>query len=159
MPTRGRRSARSRWSSAGFVVIAPAYPGTTRGAPTLDVGDVLNQPADASFVLTQALAGPLTDIMDPERLGAAGHSAGGITTVGLFTTSRDARLRSGVVLAGAAIGVGSGFSGAAVPLLFVHGDADEVVSYASGKEIFEAAPQPCRTWSGATAGTMSSAGP
>jgi dienelactone hydrolase len=132
----------SKWAAAGFVVVAPAYPNTSRNSGKFDIADVLNQPADASFVLTQALAGPLKDIMDPDRLGASGHSAGGITTVGLFTAARDQRLRSAVVLAGAAIGVGSAFSGAAVPLMFVHGDADEVVSYASGKGVFDAAPWP-----------------
>jgi dienelactone hydrolase len=130
------------WAAAGFVVVAPAYPKTSRGAAEFDIVDVLNQPADASFVLTQTLAGRLKGMIDPERIGAAGHSGGAITTIGLFTIGRDPRLRAGVVFAGAAIGVGTNFAGAAVPLFFVHGDTDEVVSFASGKAVFDALPWP-----------------
>jgi dipeptidyl aminopeptidase/acylaminoacyl peptidase len=132
----------SRWAAAGFVVVAPAYPYTHRDAAKFDLLDVLNQPADATYVLTQVLAGPLKANIDPLRLGAAGHSAGAITTVGLFTGAHDPRLRAGVVLAGSAFGLGSPFPGPAVPLLFVHGDADDVVGYSAGKAIFDAAPRP-----------------
>jgi dienelactone hydrolase len=131
-----------QWAAAGFVVVAPAYPKTSRGAATFDFVDVLNQPADASFVITQALAGAVKDRIDPARVGAAGHSAGAITTVGMFTIGRDERLKSGVVFAGAGIGVGTNFAGGAVPLFFVHGDADEVVTYASGKAVFDALTWP-----------------
>ena len=41
--------------TAGFVVVAPAYPLTSRNAPRLAPGDVRNQPADAAFVLAIAL--------------------------------------------------------------------------------------------------------
>jgi fermentation-respiration switch protein FrsA (DUF1100 family) len=130
------------WAAAGFVIVAPAYPKTSRGAAEFDVFDVLNQPADASLVLTQTLAGPLGGTIDPARIGAAGHSGGAVTTIGLFTIGRDERLRAGVVFAGAALGVGTNFLGAAVPLFFVHGDADEVVSFASGKAVFDALQWP-----------------
>ena len=128
------------WASAGFAVIAPAYPNTTRSAPRLDVYDVLNQPADASFVLSQVLAGPLGKRIDGDRLAAAGHSAGAITTVGLFTAARDARLHAGIVLAGSGLGFGTAFTGAPASLLFVHGDADPLVSYASGKATYDVVP-------------------
>jgi dienelactone hydrolase len=130
-----------KWAAAGLVVVAPAYPKTTRGAAQFDVTDVLNQPADASFVLTQVLAGPLSSKIKKDQIAAAGHSAGGITTVGLFTVARDPRLRAGVVFAGAAI-TGTAFVGSAAPILFVHGDADEVLSYAAGKAVFDALPWP-----------------
>jgi fermentation-respiration switch protein FrsA (DUF1100 family) len=128
------------WAAAGFAVIAPAYPNTTRNAPRLDVYDVLNQPADASFVLSQVLAGPLGRRIDGNRLAAAGHSAGAITTVGLFTAGRDARLHAGIVLAGSGLGVGTVFTGTPASLLFVHGDADPLVSYASGKATYDVVP-------------------
>jgi predicted esterase len=131
-----------QWAAAGFVVVAPAYPKTSRGAAQFDVLDVLNQPADASFVITQTLSGAIKDRIDPARIGAAGHSGGAVTTIGLFTIGRDTRLRSGVVFAGTALGVGTNFLGAAVPLFFVHGDADQVVDYASGKQVFDALPWP-----------------
>lgn len=138
----------ARWAAAGFVVAAPAYPNTSRGATRLDVLDVLNQPADASYVLTQVLAldgdpgDPLRGRLDTGRVGAAGHSAGGITTVGLFTLERDERLDAGIVLAGSSLGVGTGYSGPAAPLLFVHGGQDSVVSYAAGKAAYDAVPWP-----------------
>ncbi|WP_432986076.1 alpha/beta hydrolase family protein [Dactylosporangium sp. CA-233914] len=128
------------WAEAGFVVIAPAYPHTTRGAADFDVLDVLNQPADASFVLGKVLSGPLGQRVDAKRLAAAGHSAGAITTVGLFTAGRDPRLRAGVVLAGSGLGVGTAFSGTPAALLFVHGDADPLVSYESGKATYDLVP-------------------
>ncbi|HTJ32446.1 MAG TPA: chlorophyllase [Dactylosporangium sp.] len=128
------------WAQAGFVVIAPAYPNTARGASDFDIYDVLNQPADASFVLGQVLDGPLGDRIDADRLAAAGHSAGAITTVGLFTASRDKRLRAGVILAGSGLGVGTDFTGSPAALFFVHGDADPMVSYASGKATYNLVP-------------------
>jgi fermentation-respiration switch protein FrsA (DUF1100 family) len=127
-----------QWAAAGFVIVAPAYPKTSRGAAEFDILDVLNQPGDASFVITQTLAGSLKAIVDPTRIGAAGHSGGAITTIGLFTIGRDERLRAGIVFAGAAIGVGTNFVGSPSPLFFVHGDADEVVTFASGKAVFDA---------------------
>jgi fermentation-respiration switch protein FrsA (DUF1100 family) len=132
----------SRWASAGFVVAAPAYPKTHRGVRDLDITDVVNQPADASYVLSQLLAGPLKASLDARRLAAAGHSAGGITTVGLFTSSRDKRLAAGVVLAGNGLGVGLNFTGPSAPLLFVHGDADGVVPYSMGRAVYERVPWP-----------------
>ncbi|UWZ59379.1 alpha/beta hydrolase [Dactylosporangium aurantiacum] len=128
------------WAAAGFAVIAPAYPNTSRNAPRLDVYDVLNQPADASYVLSQVLAGPLGAHIDSGRLAAAGHSAGAITTVGLFTAGRDARLHAGIILAGSGLGVGTAFTGTPASLLFVHGDADPLVSYASGKATYDVVP-------------------
>jgi fermentation-respiration switch protein FrsA (DUF1100 family) len=137
-----------RWAAAGFVIAAPAYPNTTRGSASFNVLDVVNQPADASYVLTALLAlnsasgDPLRGHLDTARVGAAGHSAGGITTIGLFTINRDNRLRAGIVLAGNALGVGTAFAGPAAPLLFVHGERDPLVSYTSGKDVYNKAPWP-----------------
>jgi fermentation-respiration switch protein FrsA (DUF1100 family) len=136
------------WASAGFVVVAPAYPHTSRGAQRFEALDVINQPADASYVLTEVLeldrrAGDaLRGRLATDHLAAAGHSAGGITTVGLFTVARDERLDAGVVLAGSGLGVGLGFTGPPAPLLFVHGQRDQVVSYASGKAAYDGVPWP-----------------
>lgn len=130
-----------RWTAAGLVVVAPAYPRTRRGVPSVDVLDVLNQPGDASFVLSRLLGERLLHVaVDPRRVAAAGHSAGGITTVGLFTSARDARLVAGVVLAGSALGVGAGFTGPPAWLLFVHGDADPLVTYEGGQQAYRGDP-------------------
>ncbi len=131
-----------RWAAAGFVVAAPAYPKTHRGVRELDITDVVNQPADASYVLSRLLDGPLRGTLDAERLAAAGHSAGGITTIVLFTSARDDRLAAGVVLAGNGLGVGLNFTGPSAPLLFVHGEADGVVPYSMGRAVYERVPWP-----------------
>jgi dienelactone hydrolase len=135
-----------QWAAAGFVVAAPAYPHTSRGVSQFNILDVLNQPADASYVLTAVLAlgstagDPLNGHLDPGRVAAAGHSAGGITTVGLFTHNRDSRLRAGMVLAGNDLGMGTAFAGSAAQLLFVHGDNDPLVTYASGRHTYDKVP-------------------
>ncbi|MFU8852395.1 alpha/beta hydrolase family protein [Micromonospora sp. SL1-18] len=137
----------SRWAAAGFVVAAPRFPHTGTGGDG-NVLDVLNQPADVSYALTQVLAldekpdDPLRGRLATDRVAAAGHSAGGVTTIGLFTAGRDDRLDAGIVFAGTALGVGTGFAGAAAPQLFVHGRADEVVDYAAGKAVYDAVPWP-----------------
>ncbi|MEU2610371.1 chlorophyllase [Micromonospora sp. NPDC007271] len=137
----------SRWAAAGFVVAAPRFPHTGAGGDG-NVLDVLNQPADVSYALTRVLAldekpdDPLHGRLDTDRVAAAGHSAGGVTTIGLFTAGRDDRLDAGIVFAGTALGVGTAFAGAAAPQLFVHGQADEVVDYAAGKAVYDAVPWP-----------------
>src|SRR5262249_22096247 len=77
-------------AAAGYVVAAPRFPLTnsaTPGGP--DAGDVVNQPGDISFVLTQILdasaksTGPLAGLVDPEAVAVVGHSNGAITTLGL----------------------------------------------------------------------------
>ncbi|MDG4823067.1 dienelactone hydrolase family protein [Asanoa sp. WMMD1127] len=137
-----------RWAAAGFVVAAPAYPHTSGDAADYDVLDVVNQPADASYAIGKVLAldarrgDALFHRLATDRVAAAGHSAGGITTVGLFTLARDARLDAGIVLSGNSLGAGTGFRGTAAPMLFVHGERDQTISYASGKAAFDAVPWP-----------------
>ncbi|MEV1111417.1 chlorophyllase [Micromonospora sp. NPDC049751] len=137
----------TRWAAAGFVVAAPAFPHTSKGGDG-NVLDVLNQPADVSYALTQVLAldgragDGLRGRLATDRVAAAGHSAGGVTTIGLFTAGRDERLDAGVVFAGTAVGVGTAFAGATAPQLFVHGELDEVVDYAAGKAAYDKVPWP-----------------
>jgi fermentation-respiration switch protein FrsA (DUF1100 family) len=130
-----------RWAQAGFVVAGPAYPQTWYGADPLVPTDIVNQPADASHVidLLLAQAAPITAIIDPDRIAAAGHSAGGITTVGLFSAERDERLRAGMVFAGTDF-ESQPFTGPPAALLFVHGTKDDTVAYDAGHTVFEAVP-------------------
>ncbi|WDZ85102.1 alpha/beta hydrolase family protein [Micromonospora cathayae] len=137
----------TRWAAAGFVVAAPTFPNTGRGSQVNPL-DVLNQPADVSYVLTEVLKlderpdDVLRGRLAADRVAATGHSAGGVTTIGLFTAGRDERLDAGVVFAGTALGVGSTFAGAAAPQLFVHGELDEVVNYSSGRAVYDRVPWP-----------------
>jgi fermentation-respiration switch protein FrsA (DUF1100 family) len=136
------------WAAAGFVVVAPAYPHTSFGVATFEVLDVVNQPADASYALTKVLAldgargDPLRGHVDGSRLAAAGHSAGAITTVGLFTNKRDERLRAGIVLAGNGVGFGDAYTGPAASMLFVHGDQDTTTPYSMGQVAYAKVPWP-----------------
>jgi predicted dienelactone hydrolase len=133
-------------AAAGFVVVAPEYPHTSADAAEYNPVDLVNQPADASAVITAVLAlsttvgDPLAGHLDPARVGAMGHSAGGYTTIGLLAGGRDSRIRAAIVLAGGSMG--GAYSGPAVPVLFVHGDADPIVPYARGRAAYNQVPWP-----------------
>ncbi|MDE3086449.1 MAG: hypothetical protein KGJ77_06750 [Acidobacteriota bacterium] len=140
------------WASSGYVVAAPTFPLTNPNAPGgPDLADYVNQPGDLSFVVTQLEAqsraprGTLSGMVDPEAVGAAGHSLGGVTTLGLVADSccQDARVKAAVVMAGDQLTYPNGHAEfPAIPLLFVHGSADPVVPYASGIVAFDAASAP-----------------
>ncbi|MEV0898730.1 chlorophyllase [Actinoplanes sp. NPDC049802] len=116
------------WQAAGFVVAAPKYPHTWNQAPAYNADDIVNQPADAQHVITEVLKA-LPGRIDPDRIAAAGHSAGAITTIGLFSGSRDERLKAGVLIAGRQMPQPAPFTGTPSPLLFVQGKLDETVTY------------------------------
>ncbi|MEU1603633.1 alpha/beta hydrolase family protein [Micromonospora matsumotoense] len=136
----------TRWAAAGFVVAAPTYPYTSRRAARFSRADVRNQPADAwrvirHLVRLDARAGdPLAGHLDVGRFAATGHSAGGFTTAGMFTSGHSARLRSGVIIAGG--GLAGAFAGPTASLLFVHGTADPVVPLTVGQAGYRRATGP-----------------
>ena len=136
-----------RWAKAGFVVAAPSFPHTHYQVQDYRPLDVANQPADMSYVLGKvvdlnAKAGdPFYHRLDPVRVAAAGHSAGAITTIGLFTTHRDQRLTAGIVLSGEQV-LPAPFTGPSAPILFVHGKLDKTVPYANGVAAYKAVPWP-----------------
>jgi dienelactone hydrolase len=137
----------THWARAGFVVAAPAYPHTSAGVADFDVYDLANQPADASYVLTNVLAladkagDPLRGRLDTAHVAAAGHSGGGITTIGMLSGGRDDRLTAAAVLAGRQV-LPVPFEGEQVPVLFVHGKLDKTIRYAEGLAAFNALPWP-----------------
>lgn len=148
----GYGSLLAAWASAGYVVAAPMFPLTNPSAPGgPDLADYVNQPADMSFVVTEleaqsrAPTGPLAGMVDPGAVGAAGHSLGGVTTLGLVANSccRDDRIKAAVVMAGDQLTFPNGQADfPSFPLLFVHGNADEVVPYVSSVVSFDAAQAP-----------------
>ncbi|MGC4795099.1 alpha/beta hydrolase family protein [Micromonospora saelicesensis] len=136
----------TRWAAAGFVVAAPAYPHTRQGAANFTRADVRHQPADA-WRLVRYLGGldrspvdPLAGHLDLTSVAAAGHSAGGFTTSGMFSEGHPARLRAGIVIAGG--GLPGSFAGPAAPVLFVHGTADPVVPVTVGRAAYARTPGP-----------------
>ncbi|GAA2618815.1 hypothetical protein GCM10010399_57300 [Dactylosporangium fulvum] len=143
----GYQGVSAKIAAAGFVVAAPAYPFTNDKANPFNQGDMANQPADASAVITEVLkldtkaGAALAGHIETARVGAAGHSAGGYTTAGMLSGSaRDTRLKGGIIVAGG--GMGGRFSGAATPVLFVHGDKDGTVPYSSGKSLYDSCTWP-----------------
>ncbi|MER7440655.1 alpha/beta hydrolase [Micromonospora avicenniae] len=136
----------SRWAATGFVVAAPAFPNTRRGAARFNRADVRNQPADCWRLIRHLVRldarqdDPLAGHLDVARFAAAGHSAGGYTTAGMFTSDHPSRLRAGVIVAGG--GMAGGLAGQPAPLLFVHGTADPIVPLAVGRAAYDRAPGP-----------------
>ena len=124
------------WASAGYVVAAPVFPRTSPGAPGgLDEEDVVNQPADVSFLITSLLAagasatGPLAGLINPGEIAVAGHSDGGETALAVAYARRlrDPRIDAAMVFSGAEISGVGGYSFAAAgapPLLAAQGTAD-----------------------------------
>lgn len=137
-------------ASAGYVVVAPDFPVTsTLVAGGLD--DYVSQPADLSFLVDEALAwsgsaeSPLAGLVDPDRVGAAGQSLGGVTTWGVTHQAccRDARIRAGVPMAGALFPFpGDGFAAGGPPMLVIHGTADDTVPYARALDAYAATEPP-----------------
>jgi dienelactone hydrolase len=141
------------WAAAGYVVAAPLFPlssSQTPGGP--DGGDIGNQPGDMSFVIDQVLkassaaSGPLSGLVDPKEIGAAGHSNGAITTLGLVADSccRDTRVKAAVVMAGTTEGLGRGqyHLPDAPPLLIVEDLHDGLVPYGDAVAVFNQARGP-----------------
>jgi len=134
-------------ASAGFVIVAPEFPLTSENGPTApDTGDTQNQPGDVSFVidtvLAEAEAGeePYGDLVDPEHIGAFGHSNGAVTTYGVAanTCCRDDRIDAAVLLAGLPEPYGGGEYAfdEAPPMVLVHGTSDHGVPYEEAVRTF-----------------------
>jgi len=142
-----------RWAAAGYVVAEPLFPLTNDHSPGgADAADYVNQPADMSYVITSVLQasarsnGQFGGLVDPTKIGAAGHSLGGITTLGLAanTCCHDPRVGAAIVFSGDSEGFPHGrFDYAhAPPMMFVHGTADAVVPYESSVDAFNLANGP-----------------
>ena len=128
----------SRIVVGGYVVAAPNY---LPGANPPEI-----RPADARFVLSQVLAAvatpshPLRGLIDPARVAAMGHSAGGGITLGFAFNSccRDERVKAAVLLASTRpTYAGEPFPAPGIPVLVVHGDADTRAPYAQGRQLYD----------------------
>src|SRR4029453_13002623 len=124
-----------------FPLSSDALPGAARQ------GDQLEQAPDLSVVIhrTQTTAPPpppLSRVQLSARVGAVGHSDGGITVLGLAANAccADSRIAAVVSLAGGlAAFPGAWSTPAAPPTLVVHGDADTVNPISSSRTIYSAA--------------------
>ncbi len=139
------------WVSAGYVVAAPEFPLTGAHAPVnSQISDYLNQPRDVSFVIDQMTRSPpssLAGLVDARRIGAAGHSLGGVTTMALAFNGccLDPRVKAVVVMEGVPLPFSGGtyFGGvASPPVLFLQGSADQTVVPATSVSLFNQARPP-----------------
>lgn len=142
------------WATAGYVVVAPAFPLTNDQVPgaTANARDLWQQPGDVSFVLDRVLAAnddpgdPLHGRIDPDRIGAAGLSLGGATTLALTFNPccTDRRIDAAEVLSGNPIPMPEAYAFAAggVPVLIMHGDADASLRLSTEREVYDAITTP-----------------
>ena len=102
------------------------------------------------FVIDQMLRSPpaeLAGLVDVGRVGLAGYSLGGVTTlaVGFNTCCLDPRLRAVIVMAGSPLPFSGGtYFGrvASPPALFIQGSADQRVVPATGISLYNQARPP-----------------
>lgn len=133
-------------ASHGYTVVAVDYPLTNYfapGNPKLD--DVVNQPADVSFLIDTLLARSqdrndvLYNTIDPHHIAVAGVSLGGLTTtlVAFHPKVRDTRIAAAISIAGPASMFEPGyFAGNPLPFMMISGDQDVMVPYnANAREI------------------------
>jgi predicted dienelactone hydrolase len=115
----------------GYVVVAPAFPRTIKGAPGgTFYNDYQNQPADVSFVITQMLQ-TYPHSVDPTRIAVGGHSLGAVTTMGLVSNRCcvDPRVVAAIEVDGSTLRFPNGsVDERGVPVLLIHGDADRTFS-------------------------------
>jgi dienelactone hydrolase len=134
--TRYRDMLRS-WATAGYVVVTVNFPESDcKVGSAATESDLVNQPGDMSYVVTQLLArsaaatGFFGGLIDPDRIAVTGQSDGGDTVAALAanTCCGDRRVRAIAVLSGAEWPAMPGryFTRRPAPMLFVQGSADTI---------------------------------
>ncbi len=116
------------WVAAGYVVVAPELPETKKDEQGKALrSEVLLQASDASYVLDDVLDRATAFDVDPNRVGAAGMSLGGLTVYALIsnTCCEDGRIKAAIVMSGVHDPLPTGrYVNQGVPVLLLHGDAD-----------------------------------
>lgn len=140
------------WAEAGYVVAAPAFPMTNDDDPGATAfTDYENQPSDVRFVIDEVLRRSeeghpvLGGRVDPQRIGVAGLSLGGVTVSGVAFADccRDARLDAAIVMDALPLpfaGELPAFRG--MPVLLLHLTGDPLVPYQAATELYAGAASP-----------------
>ncbi len=124
-------------ASLGYIFAAPDYPLTSGGAEGgPNAADVVNQPADISFLIDSLLDWPADERpfaaqADPERIGLSGYSLGSMTS---YLATYHPRWRDPRIRATAAI---AGLSAAFKPQFFTHSDARLLSIYGTADALIE----------------------
>ena len=141
-----RNEVLASWARAGYVVIAPTFPLSSR--PSVDGGDLPNQPADVVFA-TRTFA---SEVQSPDHplyghvrgacLALSGHSLGAATAMAAAFDPCCTSIRPLAVvdISGVLVPVtpGADLSRAEpLPALVVHGARDEVVSIGASEAAIE----------------------
>jgi dienelactone hydrolase len=135
---------------AGYIVAAPNSPEIS--APASSAADFPELPADATVVIdaivdpSDGVADDLSALVDPARIGMAGHSIG---TTAVFGTAFHDCCRDERVTAAVAFGASTvfrlddtDFDVAGTPLLLVHGESDQIFPVQESETILaEADPE------------------
>jgi pimeloyl-ACP methyl ester carboxylesterase len=145
-------------ATAGFVVAAPAFPLTNENAPgghDAGLGDVVSQPGDVSFVITQLLAEAATpgtllaDHVRASDVAVLGHSLGGVTAIALTRKSccRDTRVRAAIFVSAPALPLTDAFFPGLFdpngpPTMVMQGTDDATVPYATALALYAALQPP-----------------
>lgn len=137
------------WASAGYVVAAVNFPRTDcRVGAAAYEPDLINQPADMSYVISRLLAlsarpaDTFSGLLNSHQIAAVGQSDGGDTVAALAANAccADQRLVAAAVLSGAEWPPMPGryFAHRAPPMLFVQGTADTVNPPWTSKQLYRA---------------------
>ena len=123
------------WARRGYVVAAPRLPTTEKDDDGSSARqESIEQARDLSFVISRLVeasvhrrGGAVSNSIDPQRIGAAGMSLGGLAVYGLIsnTCCRDSRVRAAVLMAAVRRQFPDGRYGPnRAPVLLVQGDKD-----------------------------------
>jgi predicted dienelactone hydrolase len=136
-------------ASHGYVVASPDHHGNTFldvGAGVIDPASAANRPRDMSFVIDEMLAltadagSFLPGAIDPETIGASGHSFGGFTTFALVGDDgfpgipADPRVDAAFPQAPAAPFAEAFYDGVTVPTLIVGGSIDGTTPFPTDQQ-------------------------
>ncbi|HTE48237.1 MAG TPA: hypothetical protein VK636_23530, partial [Gemmatimonadaceae bacterium] len=117
------------WASHGFFVVAA-------NSRQVGMNSVMTKALDWAFAANMDSASPYFGKIDTERVGAAGHSQGGMATI---NAARDARIKTVIIF--------NGGSSATKPFLAISGDRDIPFVTLSGlKSGTMAAPKAAWLW-------------
>ncbi len=133
----------SWWASAGYVVVAPAFPLSKKNTPGgTAYDDYPNQTRDESFVIDSISSDDtaplhLESLIDPHEVGLGGQSFGAITALGTLASAccADRRIKAATTFAAAWLPYPSKNAlapwASKVPLLAIHGSKDPTLPYAN----------------------------